>query len=306
MGEPCMSLTSSRVRALNAVYEAGNFSAAAKRLGITQPAVTQQVRALELDFKLALFDRRGNGLVPTALCRQLYDVTSRIEASESEALAILRQHEDLTGGELRVGLGNSMPGMALISAFQRAYPDVRLLVEMGSWASIIAAIVDRRVDVGVLPEVPDDGRFRREVCLTQGVVAIAHPSHVLANAKRLTCADLIEQRLVFRTKESSTQRVVDRAFKAAGFKPQPAIIVDTRDGVFEAVANRLGVGFMWEHGSSRTDRIVKVRVAEMAAELPEHIFCLVGKKDKLVELFFQSKTMIKRAVGAAAVSHPWP
>src|SRR5262249_58182454 len=97
----------------------------------------------------------------------------------------------------------------------------------------------------------------------------------------------------------------DRASRAAGFKPGAAITVDTRDGVFEAVANGLGVGFMWEHGSSRTDRIVKVRVAEMAAELPEHIFCLVAKKDRLVELFFQSKTMIKRAVGAAAVSHAW-
>jgi len=291
-----MSLTSSRVRALNAVYEGGNFSAAARRLGISQPAVTQQVRALEQEFKLTLFDRRGNGLVPTALCRQLYDVTSRIQASESEALAILKQHEVLKGGELRVGLGNSMPGMALISALQRVYPDIRIVVEMGSWASIIDAVVDQRVDVGVLPEAPDDGRFRRAVCLTQAVVAIVHPDHFLADARRLTCAELIEHRLVFRTRDSSTQRVVDRAFKKAGYKPKPVIIVDTRDGVFEAVANGLGIGFMWEHGSSRTDRIVKLRVPEMAAELPEHIFCLAGRKDKLVELFFQSRTMIKRAV----------
>src|SRR5262245_30726648 len=297
-----MSLTSSRVRAVNAVYEAGNFSAAARRLGITQPAVTQQVRTLELDYGLTLFDRRGNNLIPTALCRQLYDITSRIEASEAEALAVLRQHEALKGADLRVGLGNSMPGMALISAFQRVYPDVRFLVEMGSWASILDAVVDRRVDVGVLPEVPNDARFRREVCLTQGVVAIVHPDHLLANAKRLTCAELIKQRLVFRTKHSSTQRVVDRAFKVAGFKPEPASILDTRVGVFEAVANGLGVGFMWEYGSSRIDRIVKIRVLEMGAELPEHIFCLAGKKDKLVESFFQSKLMIKRGIWASA--HP--
>src|SRR5262249_17647072 len=197
--------------------------AAAKRLGISQPAVTQQVRALELDFGLTLFDRRGNNLVPTALCRQVYDVTSRIEASESEALAILRQHQDLTGGELRVGLGNSMPGMALISAFQRVYPDVRLLVEMGSWASIMAAIVDRRVDVGVLPEVPDDGRFRREVCLTQGVVAIVHPDHVLADATRVSCAELTAHRLGFRPQHSSNPRGVDGALTAAGYQPQTAL-----------------------------------------------------------------------------------
>ena len=291
-----MSLTSSRIRAINAVYKAGTFSQAAIQLGISQPAVAQLVRDLEIDFGITLFDRRGNGLVPTGLCQQLVSVTSSIEGLEAQALAILKQHTDLKGGELRVGLGNSMPGMALISAFQHLYVNIELRVEMGSWASIIDAVVNRRVDVGVLPDVPGDGRFRREVCLRQGVVAIMHPHHPFALSKRLSCKDLTDQRLVFRTKQSSTQRVVDRAFKAAALQPRPVIVLDTRDGVFEAVANELGIGFMWEHGSSRTDKIVKIRVAEMEAKLPEHIFCLADNKDKLVELFFQSPRLARHAV----------
>ena len=74
------------------------------------------------------------------------------------------------------------------------------------------------------------------------MVAIVHPNHPLARVKRISCADLAKHRLVFRTKQSSTQRVVDRAFRAAGVKPKPEIVLDTRDGVFEAVANELGVG----------------------------------------------------------------
>jgi DNA-binding transcriptional LysR family regulator len=57
-----------------------------------------------------------------------------------------------------------MPGMALISAFHRLYPNIQIAVEMGNWASIIDAVVDQRVDVGVLPDVPSDSRFHREVC----------------------------------------------------------------------------------------------------------------------------------------------
>src|SRR5262245_19240452 len=158
-----MSLTSSRVRALNAVYEAKNFSKAAKRLGVSQPAVAQQIRDMEADFRIKLFDRRGYGLIPTALCHQLCSVTSKIQAAETEALAILRQHEELKGGELRIGLGNSMPGMILISSFQRRFPEVQISVEMGSWASFIDAVGNQRVDVGVHPVVPCGGRVTVQI-----------------------------------------------------------------------------------------------------------------------------------------------
>jgi len=286
-----MALTSSRIRAINAVFEAGSFSAAAKRVGVSQPAIAQQVRDVEAGFGVTLFDRRGNGLVATALCRQLYGVTQRMEATEARALAILSQHSELKGGELRIGLGNAMPGMALISDFQNQYAKIGISVEMGSWASIIDAVVDQRVDLGVLPQIPDDGRFRREICLHHCVVAIVSATHPLAGARRVTCQELMAYPLVFRTQHSSTQRVVDDAFRKAGLDPKPAIVLDTRDGVLEAVINDLGIGFMWEHGSSRMGGFAKLRVVEMAALLPEHIFCLARKRDKLVDLFFQSRRL---------------
>ncbi len=283
-----MSLTSARIRTINAVYEAGTFSAAARRLGISQPAVTQQVREVEAEFGIKLFDRRGNGLVPTAICQQLAAVTMRIQVAESEAVSILRQHELLSGGELRIGLGNSMPGMKFVAAFIRAYPNISIQVEMGNWASIIDAIVDQRVDVAVLPKVPDDGRFRREVCFRQKVVAIVHAQHRMARARTVTCAELSREQLIYRTKQSSTQRVVDHAFRSAEVAVTPVITLDTREGVLEAVANRIGIGFIWEHGSSRKDGIAKLHVAGLSGEAPEHIFCLADNRSKLVELFFGS------------------
>jgi DNA-binding transcriptional LysR family regulator len=282
-----MSLTSARIRTINAVYDAGTFSAAARRLGISQPAVTQQVREVEADFGVKLFDRRGNGLVPTAICRQLAAVTMRIQSAESEAVAILRQHEMLSGGELRIGLGNSMPGMKLVGAFMRGYPNITIQIEMGSWASILDAIVDQRVDVAVLPEVPDDGRFRRAVCLRQRVVAIVHAQHDLARRGTTSCAELARERVIFRTRQSSTQRVVDHALRAVGVTVSPVMTLDTREGVLEAVANRIGIGFIWEHGSSRTDTIVRLNVAELSSELPEYIFCLSENRSTLVERFFR-------------------
>jgi len=284
-----MALTSARVRAVNAVYDAGTFAAAARRIGVSQSAVAQLIRELESEFHVTLFDRHGQTLIPTSLCRQLYASTSRMQAVEADALSILQQREELAGGELRVGLGNSMPGMALIAAFRQSYPKVQVAIEIGSWSAIVGAVVDQRVDIGVLPEVPDDRRFRREICLSQRVVALCHPGHPLKRKAQVSIADLIRYPLVFRTRDSSTQRAVDRAFRIAGLQPKPSIVVNTREGLIEAVANQLGVGFMWEQGSSRIDRISKISVAELDGEYPEYVFSLAGKKGRLVELFFLAR-----------------
>lgn len=76
-------------------------------------------------------------------------------------------------------------------------------------------------------------------------------------------------------------------------KPKPVIVLDTRDGVFEAVANELGIGFTGEYGSSRTDKIVQVLVPEMAARVPEHVFSLAGTQYKLADLFFETPGALK-------------
>lgn len=280
-----MALTLARIRALNAVVETGSMSAAAQRLRISQPAVTQSIRDLEREAGLRLFEKRGRELVPTALCAELHRLTAQAEHWERRAARLLQQHAALELGELHVGLGNSMPGLALIRAFRRICPGVRIHVELGSWSQIIEAVVERRVEVGVLPNVPDDGRFARTTCLVQDVVAIVAEDTALAAQAQVTCAELIRHPLIFRTGRSSTQRVVDAGFRRAGLAPVPSLVLDTRDGVYEAAANGLGVGFMWQFGSSRQDSIRRLRVIDFAQGHPEHIFHLAGETGPLVAIF---------------------
>ena len=296
-----VALTWSRVRAVNAVFETGSFAAAARRLGVSQPAVAQLVRELEAEFEVALFDRHGHTLIATTLCRRLYAATNKVQSIETEALAILQQRDEVSGGELRIGLGNAMPGMSLVATFRKLFPKIQIGIEIGSWSTIIAAVVDQRVDVAVLPEVPDDSRFRREACIQQRVVAMCHPSHALVGQTSVAMANLMEHPLVFRSRDSSAQRAVDKAMLVAGLRPTPAIVVNTREGMLEAVANKLGVGFGWEHGSSRVDRIAKIVIAEMEAETPEYIFSLAGKRGRLVDLFFHAYRM---SPYGEAIGHP--
>jgi len=271
-----VGLTSSRVRALNAVFEEGGYTAAARKLGISQPAVTQHIRELQAEFGVALFDRVGGQVVPTRVCRDLYKITSEIRRREDDAVLLLSQERDVDEGTLKLGLGNAMPGMAFVSAFRKRHPGIAVEVEMGSWDKIVQAVEERRLDVGILPEGPCDTRFRRLVCTRQDVVAIAHPDHPLAGADRLPIAALAGEPLVFRGPGSCTQRAVDAAFAAAGFSPRPSMVLDSRDGVLEAVANGIGIGFIWRFASSRHDGLSRVTIEELAAGVEEHVFHLAN------------------------------
>lgn len=281
-------LTASRLRAFAAVADEGGYAAAARRLGISQPAVSQAVQDLERAFGVRLFERRGRGVVPTELCLELAPIAAEIQRLEDAAVRLLQRGEQLESGTLRVGLGNSMPGMALIGEFQRRLPTLQVQVEFGNFSTIIDAVLEQRVDVGLLPNLPTDRRFHRKVCLVQEVVALAPAGHPFAGRAAVRLRDLATERLIFRSAGSSTQRVVDRAFRAAGLAPRPAMVLETRDGVCEAVANGLGVGFIWRHGTSRADGVHRVRVAEMSETFEEVLFRRADMRNPIVDMFFDA------------------
>ncbi len=288
-----MSLTTSRIRALDAVLDEGSFSAAANRLGFSQPAISQAVHDLERDFGVQLFERRGRSLVPTNLCLDLEPVISDLRKLEDRATHILRGGSNTASGKVRVGLGNSMPGMRLIGDFRKRFPKIQVEVELGSYAHITRAILVGEIDIGVLPNVAPDSRLRRKLCLKQGVVALVHPEHRLASASEVSLTELAGESLIFRPKGSATQEVVDSAFNRVGLDPRPMILLDPSDAVYEAVANGLGIGFLFRHGSSRTDTVRRIPISDIDAAYEEILFCRVDVKNPAIEMFFLTANEVR-------------
>lgn len=286
--DPIRALTLPRMRALMAVAEAGSYSAAARLLGLSHSAVAQQIRDLEAAYRVHLFDRKNGSLRPTPLCNELCDIGQRIQEAERDALRVLGRRTGSGAHLLRVGLGNSMPGIAIIAELVKDHPSASVVVQTGSHRSILGALLRREVDVAVLPDLPPDARFRRAPVLTQEVVAIVAADHPLADQAEVTLASLVGQPLIFRSAGSSTQKIVDRALRLAGLAAQPRLVADTRDGVYEAVATGIGVGFMWRHGSCRTDAVRKLDVKELRTPVEEVVFALSDERGPLVEMFFQA------------------
>ncbi|MFT7028060.1 MAG: DNA-binding transcriptional LysR family regulator [Paracoccaceae bacterium] len=292
------SLSLSRLRALTAVAEEGTYAAAGRRLGISHSAVAQQIREIEAMHGVSLFARRSGALHPTPICAQLCDVSARMQEAERDALRILGRRDEHGNRQLRVGLGNSMPGIAIVADLIATHPGLNVSVESGSHQDILAAVLQRRVDVAVLPDVPADSRFLRVPILSQEVVAIVSASFPVPPGGAFTLAQLMQTPLIFRTRGSSTQKVVDRAFRHAGLVPDPRLIADARDAVYEAVTLGIGVGFMWRCGTNRADSVRRIPVPEMAAPVDEVVFALASERNELLEMFVHAAAEFSRGASA--------
>lgn len=287
VSETATGLSLSRLRALTAVAEEGSFSAAARRIGISHSAVAQQIRDLERACAIHLFDRVRGVLRPTPACLELCDIGNRKQQAERDAARVLARRGPSGRHRLRVGLGNSMPGIAIVGRVLDQHPTLTVTVESGSHQDIMAAVSRREVDVAVLPDLPADTRFRRAPVLSQEVVAIVSPRSPMAQRSDLTLEQLAASPLVFRSFGSSTQKIVDRGFRQAGLAPVPRLTADTRDAVYEAVALGIGVGFMWRFGTYRSDTVRRIPVPEFRSTVDEVVFALADEQNALIDLFFK-------------------
>ncbi|MCM2563918.1 LysR family transcriptional regulator [Lutimaribacter sp. EGI FJ00015] len=274
------------MRALTAVAEEGSFSAAARRIGISHSAVAQQVRDLERAYDIHLFDRVRGVLRATPACLELCDIGNRMQDAMHDAERVLARRGPTGKHRLRVGLGNSMPGIAIVGRVLSLHPTLTVSVESGSHQDIMAAVSRREVDVAVLPDLPADTRFRRAPVISQEVVAIVSPDSPMADQGEVSLERLAASPLVFRSHGSSTQKIVDRGFRQAGLAPEPRLTADTRDAVYEAVALGIGVGFMWRYGTYRSDTVRRIPVPEFHSTVDEVVFALADERNALIDLFF--------------------
>ena len=282
-----MTLSVPALQALRSVAEAGSFAAAARQLGLTAPGVSQHVRSLEKTYDVQLFTRSNGQLLATPLCERVCESADRMLLEQEALERMLRHHGSLKNGELCVGLGNAMPGMTLVATFNKSFPDVPLRVTTGSFQKIMRAVLDHSVDVGVLPNIPKDRRFRRKVLLANRVVAIAPLDNPLTDRKQTQARDLMSERLIFRAEGSSTQKVVDRYFRDHGLTPSAYLTLDTRDGVYEAVANGMGVGFVWQTSTGRGDDVAQLELSGGTTTSEEVVFAPVERKMQTLDAFFE-------------------
>jgi LysR family transcriptional regulator, low CO2-responsive transcriptional regulator len=255
----------SQWRAFDAVARELSFSRAAVRLGITQPAVTLQVRALESASAMSLFRRHGAQITLTDAGRTLLGLTRRMFAVEDEIREFLAASKALERGSARLVSDGPHPALAFIAAFGRRHPAITLSVAFGNSETAWAALIDDKADAAVVAEPPPDERLRALLLGEQRLVALLPPSHRLARRRRLNLVDLQDERLLLREQGSTTRRILERALQATRIRFRSTLELGSREAIREAVAMGLGISFVFEREGGGDPRSIAVPLADLEA-----------------------------------------
>ena len=294
----------SSLRAFHAVASHGSFTRAAESLGLTQPTLSAQVKALEESYGVALLDRRGRGVAATSLGEQLLDITRRLFLLEEEADELLSRARDLTAGHLRVAAGGPYYAVPLLAAFGARYPGVHISLSIGNSEEVLEALLHYRADVAVISDLEPDPRLEIIPYAEHRLVVVVPRRHPWARTRGIRLRDLEGEPMVLREIGSMTRRLFERAIAKAKVAPRVVMEIESREAVSEAVAAGLGIGIVSEAEFGHDERLAAVHVTDVTLRTREYVICLKERRRlRIVSAFLdQAHRRLRGATPAASRS----
>jgi DNA-binding transcriptional LysR family regulator len=224
------------------ILEQGSLSAAARELGMTQPAVSNHLHVLEQKFGVALISR-GRPLRATPAGERLAFHARRVLEEISTLEMEMARHVE-PWGRLLIG-ASSTPGELLLPAiaveFYASYPDVALDVHVADTDETIAALLHRDIEVAIVGREVENGRLLNRVIGEDELVLVADVDDHRGRAE-VTVEDLAAMPFVLRESGSATRRAVEEGLSAVGVRPQVIMELGSNAAVAGAVAAGAGVG----------------------------------------------------------------
>jgi DNA-binding transcriptional LysR family regulator len=208
-----------QLAAFCAVVERKSFSQAAERLGVTQPAVSLQIRSLEDRLGQQLLDRSGRRVEPTEAGRRLYRSAQRLLAQERQLLEeIAGEAEGPLRGQLAMGASTGPGGTVvpvLLCEFAEANPDVTVELSISDTQTIVDRVARRELELGVVGATPRNRSVAYEPLFRDEVVLVCPPQHRFAG-KTVTLDDLRDVPLIVMQEGAGVRKVIEDELRQAG------------------------------------------------------------------------------------------
>jgi aminoethylphosphonate catabolism LysR family transcriptional regulator len=278
-----------QLRAFHYVAICGGFSRAAEALCLTQPAISDQVRKLEDEYDVILFNRHKKQVSLTKSGQQLLEITRRLFDVEKQALELLSESRALRAESLRVVADSAHHMLHILGRFRERYPGIAMVVSSGNSEEVIAQLYDYEAEVGILGEVPESRDFEVIKLSSTPLIAFTNRDHPLSGRKAITLAELAEQPLVLRERGSKTRQSIEAAARAKGLALTPSIEAEGREAVREIVATGGGVGVVSAAEFGQDPRLVPIRLSDSEVLMDEALVCLRERAaGKVIRAFFET------------------
>ena len=238
-----------QLRFFNAVARHLSFAKAAVAMHVSAPAVTMQIKDLEAEIGMPLFERQGRKVSLTTTGEYML-VYSR------KMLALLKDAEDAAARLHRIETGTLTIGLvgtttyfipALLNQFLKEHEGIELKLMVGNRSELVQWLQNSEVDIAIMGKAPDELPTRAEPFAANPLVFVASPEHPLAGEMGLRAEDLRQQAFIVREPGSGTRSAMESFFTQARLQPRYSMELQSNDAIKQAVMANLGLGFLSLH-----------------------------------------------------------
>ncbi len=246
------------------VARLGSITQAARQLGLSQPTVTAQIKALEEQYEVELFTRQSGRLAITdAGLKLLPGIEKLLQSAPIESA--LRQSGHVNQGQLRIGATAPYYVLDIVKRYQQQYALVEVSIVNGNSRQMIQALAEYQVDLAISSHLDTDPRLLRLELGRDPLALVVHRQHALAGQKAVDIGDVAQSTLILRECGSMTRQMTEQMLEAAQTSQHRILEFASRESIREAVVRQMGISIFARHEASAHPDLV---VLDLKGEVP--------------------------------------
>jgi DNA-binding transcriptional LysR family regulator len=279
---PSLAVELKELRSLVALSELGSISLVAERLHLSPPAIHKQLKTLEGELGVLLYEKVGKRLQLAQAGSVLLPHLKELLAQYDSALSALEEWKGLKRGLVRVGAGPTgyvLP--SIIKRFEQVHPGIEVQVETGNTPVLMEDLRNGLLDLALI--VSSDLSERHDFCI-EAVwdFELVLVSHTERPTPRLRLHDFDDQRFILFRQGSRMQEPIDRYFARHHFEPKVVMRFDNANFIRDMVLSGLGVAFLPVWVVERDMKEGNLRVIRLAEAAPSSKLALIRRKSTYV------------------------
>ena len=232
------------------VIKSGSFSKVARKLSLSQPAISFQIQKLERDLGVRLIDRRQKKFTATEAGKRLLRFARSVERERARLDDELERLREQVTGKLVIA-ASTIPGEyiipSILSEFKTRHPTVEIQVAVSDSLTVIADIESGNYEIGFCGIAPQGHGLESFKVAEDEILLLVFPGHPFARREEVSLTEIAGEALIFREDTSGTQRSVEYRLQKEGFdltRCSPKLVLGTTQAVISAVEAGTGIAFV--------------------------------------------------------------
>ena len=287
-----MNLTFRQIQVFQAVARSLSYTQAAQALHLSQPAVSMQIKQLEENIGLPLFEQLGKKIYLTDAGQEFSNYSNQISHLVREADEVMQQLKGIQLGRLAVSVASTANSFAtrLLADFAKQHENITISLDVTNRRGLLDQLASNETDIVIMGKPPEGLDLAIEPFMDNPLVVIAPPDHPLAQLDRVPMDSLQKETFVVREQGSGTRIAMERFFAEKGLGLTTGMEMTSNEAIKQAVEAGLGLGIVSIHTLElelETNRLVVINAANFPILRHWYLVHREGKRLSPVSLAFR-------------------